>query len=29
MLRISSTTLLWAIVIVWFAILLVQAEGLA
>jgi hypothetical protein len=29
MLRISSTTLFWAIVIVWFAILLVQAEGLA
>lgn len=29
MLRISSTTIFWAIVVVWFAILLAQAEGLA
>lgn len=29
MLRISSATLFWAIVIAWFAILLAQAEGLA
>lgn len=29
MLRISSTTLFWVIVIVWFVILLVQADGLA
>lgn len=28
MLRISSATLFWAIVIVWFAILLAQADGL-
>ena len=26
--RISSATLFWVIVIVWFAILLVQADGL-
>lgn len=29
MLRISSATLFWVIVIAWFAILLVQADGLA